>query len=86
MGADADGPALVGLFQQLGGGERALGPQRLVVFFAETSHPLEGTNDQCDGGQLGFGVTDLVLVQREGLVRGLQQQLFISLVVLEKVK
>lgn len=67
MGADADGPALVRLFQQFRGSQRTLSPQRLVVFLAEASHPLEGPNDEGNGGQLGFGVTDLVFIQREGL-------------------
>ena len=67
MCADADGSALVGLLQQLGGSQRTLSPQRLVVFFTETSHSLKGTDDQRDGCQLGFGVTDLILIQREGL-------------------
>lgn len=70
MGADADCSALVWLFQQLGGRQCALGPQGLVVFLAEASHSLKGPDDQRDGGQLGFGVADLVLVQRESLERG----------------
>lgn len=69
MGADTDSSALVGLFQQLGGSQRTLSPQRLVVFLAEASHPLKGSNDERDGCQLGFGVADLILVQREGLER-----------------
>lgn len=71
MGADTDGSALVGLLQQLGGSQCTLSPQRLVVFLAETPHSLKGANDQCDGCQLGFGVADLILIQREGLVRGM---------------
>lgn len=70
MGADTDGSALVGLLQQLGSSQRTLSPQRLVVFLAETSHSLKGTDDQRDSCQLGFGVADLVLVQREGLREG----------------
>lgn len=70
MSTDTDGSALVRLFKQLGGSQRTLSPQRLMVFLAETSHSLKGTNDQCDGCQLGFGVADLILIQREGLVRG----------------
>lgn len=68
MGADTDGSALVRLFQELGSSQRTLSPQRLVVFLAETSHSLESSNDQSDGCQLSFGVADLILVQREGLV------------------
>lgn len=71
MGTDTDSSALVWLFQQLGGSQRTLSPQRLVVFLAEASHSLKGPDDQCDGCQLGFGVTDLILVQREGLERGM---------------
>lgn len=67
MGADADGAALVGLLQQLGGGQRALRPQRLVVLLAEAARALKRADDQRDGRQLGFGVADLVLVQGEGL-------------------
>lgn len=67
MGAGAHGSALVRLLQELGGGESALRPQRLVVLLPEALHPLERANDQRDGRQLGFGVTDLVLVQRERL-------------------
>lgn len=62
MGADADSSALVGLLQQLGGGQRALSPQGLVIFLAEASHALKGTDDERDGCQLGFGVADLVLI------------------------
>lgn len=68
--ADADGSALVGLLQQLGGGQGALGPQGLVVFLAEAPHPLEGADDQCDGCQLGLGVADLVFIEGEGLQGG----------------
>lgn len=71
MGADADGSALVGLFQQLGGSQRALSPQRLVVFLTEAPHPLKGPNDQRNGCQLGFGVADLIFIQREGLEAGM---------------
>ena len=71
MGADTDGSALVRLFQQLGGSQSTLSPQRLVVFLTETSHSLESSNDQCDGCQLSFGVADLILVQGEGLVKGM---------------
>lgn len=67
VGADADGSTLVGFLQQLGGSQCTLGPQRLVVLLAEAAHPLKGPDDQRDGGQLGFGVADLVLVQGEGL-------------------
>lgn len=67
MGADADSSALVRLLQQLGRSQCTLSPQRLVVFLAETSHSLKGTDDQCDSCQLGFGVADLILIQREGL-------------------
>lgn len=67
MSAGADGAALVGLLQQLGGGQGALSPERLVVLLAETARPLEGADDQRDGCQLRLGVADLVLVQREGL-------------------
>lgn len=67
MGADADGSALVGLFQQLGGGQGTLSPQGLVVLLTEAAHPLEGADDQRDGCQLGLGVADLVFVEREGL-------------------
>lgn len=70
MGADADGSALVGLFQQFGGRQGALGPQRLVVLLAEAAHPLKGPDDQCNGGQLGFRVADLIFIQREGLQGG----------------
>lgn len=70
MGAGADGAALVGFLQQLGGGQRALGPQGLVVLLAEAARPLEGPDDQGDGGQLGLGVADLVFVEREGLDGG----------------
>lgn len=70
MGADADGSTLVGFFQQLGGSQCTLGPQGLVVFLVEASHPLKGPDDQRDGCQLGFGVADLVFVQREGLQGG----------------
>lgn len=71
MGADADGSALIGFFQQLGGRQGTLSPQRLVVFLTEASHPLKGPNDQRDGCQLGFGVTDLIFIQREGLEGGM---------------
>lgn len=67
VGADADSSTLVGLLQQLGGSQRTLGPQRLVVFLAEAPHSLKGSDNQSDGCQLGFGVADLILVQREGL-------------------
>lgn len=71
MGADTDCSALVWLFQQLGGSQRTLGPQWLVVFLTEASHSLKGPDDQRDGSQLGFGVADLILVQRESLERGM---------------
>ena len=67
MCADADGAALVRLLQQLGGGQSALRPQRLVVLLAEAARALERADDQRDGRKLGFGVADLVLVQGEGL-------------------
>lgn len=68
MGTDTDGSALVRFFQQLGGSQCTLSSQWLVVLLAETSHSFKGTNDQCDGCQLGFGVADFILIQREGLV------------------
>lgn len=73
VGTDTDGSALVGLFQQLRGSQCTLSPQRLVVLLTEASHSFKGPNDQCDGCQLSFGVTDLILVQREGLERGAHQ-------------
>lgn len=42
-----------------------------MIFLAEASHPLEGPNYQCDSCQLGFGVADLILIQREGLEKGI---------------
>lgn len=71
MGADADCAALVGFLQELGGGQRALCPQGLVVLLAEAARVLKGADDEHDGGKLGLGVTDLILIQREGLVEGL---------------
>lgn len=68
MGTDADSSALVGLLQQLGRSQRTLSPQGLVVFLAEASHPLKSANDQGDGCQLSFGVTDLILIERECLM------------------
>jgi len=67
VGADADRAALVGFLQQLGGGQRTLGPQGFVVLLAEAARVLKGADDEHDGGELGLGVTDLILVQREGL-------------------
>lgn len=67
MSTDADGATLVRFLQELGGSQCTLSPQRLVVLLAEATHPLEGTNYQCDGCQLGFGVTNLILVERESL-------------------
>lgn len=70
MSTDADGSTLVGFLQQFGSSQSTLGSQRLVVLLAETVHSLKGSNDQCDGGELGLGVADLILIQREGLSRG----------------
>ena len=67
MGTRAHSSALVRLLQKFGCSQRTLSPQRLMVFLAETSHSLKGANDQCDGCQLGFGVTYLILIKREGL-------------------
>lgn len=63
----SDRAALVRLLEQLGGGQRALGAQRLMVLLAEAADLLEGANDQRDGGQLGLGVADLIFVQCERL-------------------
>lgn len=73
MGTGAHGAALVGLLQELGRSESALSPQGLVVLFTEALHPLKGPDDQRDGRQLGFGITDLILIQRKCLV-GTQQR------------
>lgn len=73
---DADGSALVGLLQQLGRSQRTLGPQRLMVFFTEATHPLKGADDQGDGCQLGFGVTDLILIQRKGLEKRREMDIY----------
>lgn len=81
---DADGSALVGLLQQLGGGQCTLGPQRLVVFFAETTHALKGANNQRDGCQLSFGVTYLVLVQGKGLGKTRQTDIYNIVKIKEK--
>ena len=67
MSADADGATLVGLLEQLGGGEGTLRAERLVVLLAEAARPLKRADDEGDGCQLGLGVADLILVQRERL-------------------
>lgn len=59
--------ALVGLLQKFGCGKSTLSPQGLMVLFTEALHPLEGADDQGDGSQLGFGVTDFIFIQRKRL-------------------
>lgn len=68
MGTDADSSALVRLLQQLGRSQCTLSPQGLVVFLTEASHSLKSANNQGDGCQLSFGVTDLILIERECLI------------------
>ena len=70
--AGSDRAALVRLLEQLGGGQGALGAQRLMVLLAEAADLLEGADDQRDGGQLGLGVADLIFVQCERLRRAAQ--------------
>lgn len=67
MCADANGAALVRLLQQFGGSQSTLGTEGLVVLLAETAHALKCANDEGYSSQLGFGVADLILVEREGL-------------------
>lgn len=67
VGAGAHGSALVRLLEQLGRGQGALRPQRLVVLLAEALHPLERADDQRDGRELRLGIADLVFVQRKRL-------------------
>lgn len=67
VGAGAHGSALVRLLEQLGRGQGALRPQRLVVLLAEALHPLERADDQRDGRQLRLRIADLVFVQRKRL-------------------
>ena len=69
VGADGDAAALVGFLEQLGGGQRALRPQRLVVLLREARHTLERRHDERDRRQLRLRVADLVLVDRECLRR-----------------
>ena len=71
MGADTDRAALVGFLQQLRGSQRTLCPQGLMVLLAEAAGVLKGADDEHDGCKLGLWVTDLILVQREGLVGGM---------------
>lgn len=68
MRAGAHCSALVRLLQKFGRGQSTLSPQGLMVLFTEALHPLEGADDQGDGGQLGFGVTDFIFIQRKCLV------------------
>ena len=49
MRADLNSATLVGFLQQLGGCQGALGPQGVVVLFAEALHLLQGADDQADG-------------------------------------
>ena len=42
-------------------------PERIVVFFGETSDLLKRSDDQADGSQLSPRIGDLVLVERESL-------------------
>lgn len=70
MGTGAHSPALVGLLQELGGCQRTLSPQRLMVLLAEALHPLKRPNYQGDCSQLCFRITDFIFIQREGLVKG----------------
>lgn len=63
MGAHSDAAALVWLLQQLGCGQRALRPQRLVILLSETGHLLDGGDDQRYGCQLRFAVRYLFFVE-----------------------
>lgn len=38
-----------------------------MVLLSEAAHALKGSNDEGDGCQLGLGVTDLILIEGEGL-------------------
>lgn len=68
MCARAHSSALIRFLQKFGCSKSALRPQGFMILFAEALHPLKSTNDQGDGSQLCFGITDLILVQRKCLV------------------
>ena len=67
VGAELHGGALVGLLEELGGVEGALGGEGILVLRAKYAHGLEGANDEGDGGELGPGVGNVLLVDEEGL-------------------
>lgn len=64
----AHSSALVGFLQEFGRSKCTLSPQGFVILFTEALHPLESANDQGDGSQLCFGITDFILIQRKRLV------------------
>lgn len=68
MGTGAHSSALIRFLQEFGCSKSTLSPQRFMVFFTEALHPLKSTNDQGDGSQLCFGITDFIFVQRKCLV------------------
>ena len=74
MGAGDDSAALVGLLEQLGCGQGTLGAEGLTILHVETFDLLQGGDDDDDGGQLGFTVLHLILVERECLQDHLTHQ------------
>lgn len=68
MCTGAHSSALIGFLQKFGCSKCTLSPQRLMILFTEALHPLKSTNDQGDGSQLCFGITDFIFIQRKRLV------------------
>lgn len=68
MCTGAHSSALVRFLQKFGCSKCTLSPQRFMILFTEALHPLKSTNDQGDGSQLCFGITDFIFIQRKCLV------------------
>lgn len=73
MGTGAHSSALIRFLQKFGCSKSTLSPQGFMVFFTEAPHPLKSTNDQGDGSQLCFGITDFIFVQRKRLMHTKQK-------------
>uniref|UniRef100_A0A9L0T5X5 Uncharacterized protein n=1 Tax=Equus caballus TaxID=9796 RepID=A0A9L0T5X5_HORSE len=68
MCTGAHSSALIRFLQKFGCSKSTLSPQRLMILFTEALHPFKSTNDQGDGSQLCFGITDFIFIQRKRLV------------------
>lgn len=73
MCTGAHSSALIRFLQKFGCSKSTLSPQGFMIFFTEALHPLKSTNDQGDGSQLCFGITDFIFIQRKCLVHTKQK-------------